>query len=267
MPKNTQKYNLDNIELDAYKKEMISFGVHNALLTFPLSNDKALKKLSQSIVDIGQLETIKLLDGKILDGRSRFIACKFANIEAKYEHITTADAWQYCLSLNSNCKNLSQPQKSLVAARFYKERKCNQDKIAKQMSISVRSLNYALSTLENASDEVIALVENDKLAISKASILSKLPKVDQKRLALLPASAIKDSAYDKEAFLLAAVMSYVTEDSFPPSNMNEVLPEYLKPIKRKITKNYNMVDASGMSQAERDDLQEWEQSKNKKYIV
>jgi hypothetical protein len=61
--------------------------VHPAADLFPMMSDEATAELAQSIKENGQRETIKLLGGKILDGRNRYRACILAEVEPRLEDV------------------------------------------------------------------------------------------------------------------------------------------------------------------------------------
>jgi hypothetical protein len=53
---------------------------------YPLCGDDEIRKMAQSILEHGQLCSIKLFSGKILDGRNRYRACKIAGVDPYFEN-------------------------------------------------------------------------------------------------------------------------------------------------------------------------------------
>jgi hypothetical protein len=58
---------------------------HQFANLFPLVAEDGLQKLAQDICNHGQLEPIVLLEGEVLDGRCRYLACQIAGVEPKFE--------------------------------------------------------------------------------------------------------------------------------------------------------------------------------------
>lgn len=71
------------MDIEALRREVESLAdpLANAL---PLASDERLREMSTDIQSVGQREPIWLGDdGKIIDGRNRWIACKLAGVECK----------------------------------------------------------------------------------------------------------------------------------------------------------------------------------------
>lgn len=67
----------------------------------------------------GQREPITLLDGKILDGRNRYKACRHLGIEPKVREFNgNGDPIDFIVSMNLRRRNLTESQKGLVAAKI-----------------------------------------------------------------------------------------------------------------------------------------------------
>jgi len=92
---------------------------HEAANIFPL-DDEHIDELAADIQQHGQRVAIQILDGKIIDGRRRWIACKKANIVPTTEEIETDDPVAYVLSLNLHRRHLTIGEAGLVAARARK---------------------------------------------------------------------------------------------------------------------------------------------------
>jgi hypothetical protein len=58
------------------------YGVHPAAALFPLMNGEELGALAMDIKENGLKEAIVVIDGMILDGRNRFLACRRAGVPA-----------------------------------------------------------------------------------------------------------------------------------------------------------------------------------------
>jgi len=88
---------------------------HAAAQQFPLLPDDRLEELSDDIRQRGQQEAIRLLDGKIVDGRNRYLACLKAGIEPYFETLPeTVNPYAYAWSRNGERRDLTQDQRYLI---------------------------------------------------------------------------------------------------------------------------------------------------------
>jgi len=86
---------------------------------FPLMPLRDLQRLADDIAGNGQLEPIILYEGKILDGRNRFLALHLLNREPHFETWEgRGDALAFVLSRNLHRRHLVESQRSMVAARL-----------------------------------------------------------------------------------------------------------------------------------------------------
>ena len=84
---------------------------------FPMLDDDRLNELVRDIKDHGLLDAIVLYEGKILDGRCRYLACKVAGVEPRFEIYDGADALGFAVSRNLHRRHLNESQRAMVAAR------------------------------------------------------------------------------------------------------------------------------------------------------
>ena len=88
---------------------------HPISTIFPLMEGEALDKLTQDIAENGLREPIVLLDGKILDGRNRYLACQKAAIKPEFTTYCGDSPLRYVLSLNLRRRHLTSSELSTVA--------------------------------------------------------------------------------------------------------------------------------------------------------
>jgi hypothetical protein len=75
---------------------------------FPLMEGDELEDLADDMAANGQKETVKLYEGKILDGRNRYRACKARNIPCRFENWNAnGNPWDYVLSINFHRRHLT----------------------------------------------------------------------------------------------------------------------------------------------------------------
>lgn len=87
---------------------------HEAADEFPLLRGERLKELVDDIREHGLREPIMLCEGKILDGRNRYIACKKAGVEPRFTDGFDGNPFDYAWSLNGERRDLTADQRYLI---------------------------------------------------------------------------------------------------------------------------------------------------------
>ncbi len=152
---------------------------------FPLIEGTALDELVADIKAHGLREKIWLYEGKILDGRNRFLACQKAKIDPHYRKYTGDDPLAFVVSLNIQRRHLSESQRAMAASRFKEMASANLhsgDKTAaaaEAFNVSRRSVFHADKVLESGSKALKQAVESTEISVSKASTVVNLPKSEQ----------------------------------------------------------------------------------------
>lgn len=150
------------------------------------------------------------MDGRIIDGRNRYLACIEAGVEPHFR------TWNgegsligYVVSLNLHRRHLDESQRAMVGARirplFEEEarqkqkggqggallcanlHKANEEihsntKAAEAVNVSPRSVASASKVLEQGSPELVEAVERGEVAVSTAAVLAEAPKEEQKEI-------------------------------------------------------------------------------------
>jgi len=93
---------------------------HEIANIFPEMEKDEFGSLVESIRINGQREPILVYDGKILDGRNRFMACEKLGITPKYKEWNGPDPWAMVWDINAERRHLPQGQK--VAIRILMDR-------------------------------------------------------------------------------------------------------------------------------------------------
>lgn len=185
---------------------------HDAANIFPI-DDEHIGELADDIRKNGLLVPIELLDGKVLDGRRRWIACGIAQVKPKTIDVNPFDPIQYVLSLNLKRRQLTPSQLAMVAARArelydeqakerQKARKGRQpgaspenlpelhsdarDAAGKAVGVSGRTVDFATKVLTQAEPELVAAVDQGRIAVSTAAVLASEPPEVQRAEAADP---------------------------------------------------------------------------------
>lgn len=188
----------------------MNFEFHEAANIFPM-DDETLDELADDIRKHGQRIPIELLDGQIVDGRRRFMACRMAGVEPRTINVNPDDPVAYVLSLNLHRRHLTPSQKSMVAARagelhkrlseeavarmksgkkidpsenFHKGR--TSDHVAKIVGVSGRSVDFAAKVLRDGTPELIKAVDEGRMAVSTAAVYASDSPEIQREVATDP---------------------------------------------------------------------------------
>jgi hypothetical protein len=161
---------------------------HQFANLFPMVAEHHLQELAQDIRDHGLLEPIILLEGQILDGRCRYLACKIAGVEPKFEQYSGNDPLGYVLSRNLLRRHLSESQRAMVAAKAADlKRGANQHteglpigRAAQLLNVGQRSVARAREVLRHGVPELAKAVEGGKLPVSSAAEISRMTVQEQR---------------------------------------------------------------------------------------
>lgn len=176
---------------------------------FPMMNDDDYARLRESM-RTRQFEPIVLYEGKILDGRNRWRACRELDIPCfrrSFNPQREGDPLAFVIAKNLARRHLTTSQRALIAARIANMKQGERTDLsqncerlsradaAQQMNVSPRSVDHARETLERGGPEVVAAVEQGKLPVATAATLTKLSISEQARLlAQCTPAAIKAAA-------------------------------------------------------------------------
>jgi len=188
---------------------------------FPLLRGAAFNELAADIKNNGLREPILCdAEGRILDGRNRYRACRKVGVEPRFVTWDGAGTpLDLALSLNLKRRHLDESQRALVAARLAKmmeleaiQRRgrragntlqiCNQFPHRRPSSVSAgilinvspRLIGYGIRVLRDGCEELIAAVESGQVAVSTASSLAGLPGTEQARVVAGGAAEIAKKA-------------------------------------------------------------------------
>ncbi len=90
---------------------------HDIANIFPLLRGEELASLVEDIRENGLIEPIWLYEGKILDGRNRYVACCEAGIEPTFRQYKGNDPIGFVISLNIERRDLSATAKAIAACK------------------------------------------------------------------------------------------------------------------------------------------------------
>jgi hypothetical protein len=178
------------------KRSIPDLPIHPAANLFPMLEDEDLAKLAEDIATRGQQVPIALFDGKILDGRNRFMACQTRGIKPWTTDVTTDDPYAFVMSANMHRRHLKPGQRAMIASKLAKlrdgERKTaspraeaavTQQEAADLLDVGKRSVERAREVEEHGVPDLVTAVDKDEIGVKPAAEFAKaVGQIDQQRL-------------------------------------------------------------------------------------
>ena len=202
---------------------MTNYEFHEYANLFPLMGDDQFVGLVESIkCGFNPNRPIALFQGKILDGRNRYLACQKAEIDPLFKEFVGSDddALQFVKRENLNRNHYNEAQRSMVGAKLkslfeeqakqrqqaaggdkksyeasvtrevksvkvnlpFQESGQSRDKAADVVGVSGKSVDFASKVIEKGAPELVQAVEQGKIAVSTAAAITQLHKEEQKRV-------------------------------------------------------------------------------------
>lgn len=163
--------------------------------TFRLMDEVEYASLKESIKQNGLREPITKQNGKIIDGRSRFKACKELGIEPTFKELDKDESSiLYVVDKNLMRRHLSDFDKVEIAQKLSKlpigsnqhtaGAGRSQKVIATLLNTSPDTLQRGNKIFNKGSDELKNALREGKISVSVAAILADLPKEKQGEIAV-----------------------------------------------------------------------------------
>ncbi len=158
---------------------------HPAADIFPALIGEQFDELAESIRRNGLRHPITRYEGMILDGRTRYRACKRVSVEPVFEDYEGDDPVQFVLDQNFRRRHLTNGQCAMVVQRIANMElgdnqhtkegrpngapsKTSTEAAAKRMNVSVRSATRARRVVRDGTDEEVEAVERGDMSLGKA---------------------------------------------------------------------------------------------------
>lgn len=162
---------------------MLDKPFHHLADLFPMLGAKDQAALAEDIRANGQREPVVMLDGLVLDGRNRWLACKSVGVEPRTRKYDGGDPLAFVLSANLHRRHLDTGQRAMIAAqiatmrqgeRTDREPSLISGKVppvsvadaAKMMDVGKSSVEHARIVLNQGTLEQIAAVKASKAKVS-----------------------------------------------------------------------------------------------------
>ncbi len=155
---------------------------HPLATIFPLLGDAQIEALADDIKVHGLLEPIVLHEGKILDGRCRWLACERVGVPPSFRAYDGNDLLGSVISLNMHRRHLTKSQRVLAAARAATlPFGSNQmtpglpiGRAAEVFSVSARNIARAKNILREGVPELVGAIECGKISLYRAAKVCEL---------------------------------------------------------------------------------------------
>lgn len=185
---------------------MKDYEFHPVAELFPLMDGKAFSDLVADIKTNGLKIPIWIHEGKIIDGRNRYRACKEAGVKPEFQEWNGERLIAFVCSLNLHRRHLDESQRGMIAAKISNiPQGVRADRAFKSVNLDVREtvcvepvtvkdaaklMNVGRETVQMARvirrdghASLVSAVEEGKISVATAKKVAKLPQSDQERIA------------------------------------------------------------------------------------
>jgi ParB-like chromosome segregation protein Spo0J len=168
-------------------RKVPELALHPLCTLIPPCTEEEFKELKEDIKKNGLQVPIKLFEGKILDGRSRHMACvelekEWYPVDFKAEDFTrtTNDALAYVISMNVKRRHLTASQRAIIAARLVTTTlggdrsvklptEITQENVARLSGVAVKMVTDAKKVLNHSDPELAKKVLDGEVAVAAAA--------------------------------------------------------------------------------------------------
>jgi N6-adenosine-specific RNA methylase IME4 len=207
---------------------------------FPLIEGEDFTSLVADIRDHGLREPVVLFEGKILDGRNRYRACREAGVQCRFETYAGTDPIGYVISLNLRRRHLDESQRAMVAAKLATLKRgdnqhspigeTSQAKAAELLNVGKRSVERAAAVRDHGVAELVEAVEQGKVAVSVAADIAAQPIEEQRQIIARGEKEILRAAAEIRGNRAAAKRAERVAMLIASSNANAPLPDRRFPV-------------------------------------
>lgn len=182
---------------------------HEFANLFPMMSEAEIRTLAVDIKERGQQNPIWLFEGKILDGRNRYEACRINKETPVMEVYKGIDPLGFVISNNLHRRHLNESQRAMVAASIANllngkhaapigSASVSQQKAADMLSVGRSSVTRAKIVQKNGIPELVEAVRSGEVAVATAANVSELPEDEQRKVVSRGAAAIKEKGAEIE---------------------------------------------------------------------
>jgi ParB family chromosome partitioning protein len=181
------------------------YDIHPLAELFPRMSGDEYAALKEDIKTHGLLEPIWLYQGKVLDGRHRYLACLDVGVEPRFRQYEGGDPVGFVVSLNLKRRHLNESQRAMVAASLANletgrpsanAQICavSQGDAAHMLQVSRRSVQAAAKVEREAPAPVVEAVKAGRLSLNLAAQVAELPDEEQEVVAAAEPEQMREVA-------------------------------------------------------------------------
>ena len=154
----------------------MDYEYHDLCLLFPPADEMTIDQMAYDIQTNGLSEPVVLYQGKILDGRNRYLACKKAGLKPRTVEYTGKDPLSFVISKNLHRRHLTNAQKAMMASRILREKgskasTTERAMLAKQLEVGESMVKIAQKVDGLAIEPIKKMLTGGKLTINKANTI------------------------------------------------------------------------------------------------
>jgi ParB/Sulfiredoxin domain len=158
--------------------QRLEYEFHPIADIFPLMTGDEFNRLRDDIKARKQQEPIIIYEGKILDGRNRYNACKELKLIPETKPYDGSDPVGFVLSANLHRRHLNESQRAMVAGKLSRLKPgANQhtkegpsiEDASKRLNVGKASVERAHKVLDST-PELVRAVEENKVRVSAAAV-------------------------------------------------------------------------------------------------
>ena len=247
---------------------------HPICLLFPRMTDDELLELAEDLKAKGLLHDIVLYQGKILDGRNRYLACPTAGVEPRFtEWKGKGSPLESVISENLVRRHLTSSQKAVIAhdllpllEKEAKERQTLGKKLPKvssngkgkasQVAARITKTNHtyvqAVKAVSRDAPELLDAIRAGNLKVPDATTLAKLTKAKRTKVLRMlevanPEKKLKQVIREAELLTLKNSARYNSNGKAPSSrkaNIQIVCDDCVSAMSKIAAKSVNVVVTS-----------------------
>lgn len=191
----------------------VPYQTHPLADLFPMIGGAEFAALVDDVRANGVRRPIVLFEGKVLDGRNRYMAAREVGCGYPVVDFTGDDPVAFVISENLRRRHMTESQRAMVAKRLETtshgdfRRTLSQDAnlhlgrpttdraaAAEALNVSPRSVATAAKVLDSGTPALIAAVDAGEVSVSAAAEVAKLPESEQAEIVAQGAQAVRDTA-------------------------------------------------------------------------
>ena len=162
--------------LKTMSKTISKMELHPLCEIFQQGDDRTLSEMADDIARNGLNDPIVRYEGRILDGRNRFLACKMAGVEPRFEEYTGDKPFEFVISKNLYRRHLDTSQRGMLGQKVYElvsrdgtPSKMTVEQIAKHFKVGTTIVKEAGKVVAGGSESMQKSVQEGKVSVHKAA--------------------------------------------------------------------------------------------------